>query len=327
MSTEVARFLLLRTYQVLLNRSDEEHPLTQADIIKYLNLDFNVVCDRRTVSQNIQCLMDLGYDIINSHKGSYLITRPLENSELRLLIDSVLSNQHISKTHSKQLVNKLLELGSPSLKNNTKYVYAVKDINKTASTEIFYNIDIISEAIGSRKKISFDYYKYKEDGELHKSSSHVVSPYQMILHNQHYYLILRDENRKSIAFYKMDKISSIKILDEDITPIESNPEFKNGIHFEKYSNNFPYLFNDEIIHVRLKCDTTMADTIVDWFGKNTEMIKDNKDQNKMIVALDTSQEAILYWALQYNNKIEILTPIALRQKMVDLLESTINQYK
>lgn len=48
---------------------------------------------------------------MNTRKGSYLAERPFENSELRILIDSVLCSRHINAAHSKEVIEKLIKLG------------------------------------------------------------------------------------------------------------------------------------------------------------------------------------------------------------------------
>ena len=52
------------------------------------------------------------------------------------------------------------------------------------------------------------------DKKLHKSSEQTVSPYQMILHNQKYYLMARSERWGDITFHRLDRITNIKILDQ-----------------------------------------------------------------------------------------------------------------
>lgn len=108
---ESKQTLLFRLYQILCEYSDEEHPLTQQHIIELLERDFGLVVERKAVGRNMSYLKEMGYNIRSDKSGSYIEDRPFENSELRILIDSVLGSNHISAVHSKQLIDKLIAAG------------------------------------------------------------------------------------------------------------------------------------------------------------------------------------------------------------------------
>ena len=193
MSLETKKTLIIRLYQVLYEYSDAEHPLTQSEIIDLLDKNYGVEAERKAIGRNVSCLMEMGVDIVNTRKGCYLAERPFENSELRILIDSVLCSRHINAAHSKELIEKLIKLGGRSFKAHVKHVFSVGDWSKSQNTAFFYNVDLIDEAIEHDRRIAFDYNKYGADKKLHKSKSHKVSPYQMILRNQHYFLMAYEE--------------------------------------------------------------------------------------------------------------------------------------
>lgn len=316
---------LFRVYQVLFDHSDVDHILTQQKIATYLKDEYQIEITRQAISRHIQSLIDMGFDVEVTDKGSYLISRPIEKYELILLIDSVLSSRHISSKYSKDLINKLIALGGPDFKNSVKHVYVANQLSKTTNQNFFYNIEIVSDAIENNKKISFDYLKYDEKGNTVISSKHVVSPYQLILHNQHYYLILRDDKRENIGFYRMDKISNIKITKKESIPLKDNPGYEKGINFENFTTGMPYLFNDEPKIIRFRCAIDLANQLFDWFEGSIQTIKE--DSKHLLCTIKTSEEAMLYWALQYNKNVEIIAPESLRNRMIETLNSTLNLYK
>ena len=63
MALEAKKTLIMRIYQVLDEYSDEEHPLTQQNIIDILERDYDVVCERKAVGRNISYLKEMGFDI------------------------------------------------------------------------------------------------------------------------------------------------------------------------------------------------------------------------------------------------------------------------
>lgn len=325
MALEAKKTLIMRIYQVLDEYSDEEHPLTQQNIIDILERDYDVVCERKAVGRNISYLKEMGFDIESCSNGTYLASRKFENAELRLLIDSVLSSRNVNSTHSAQLIDKLISFGGQNFKSHVKHVYSVKEWDKSDNKAFFYNIDIVDEAIEQGKKIKFNYNKIGLDKKLHVSKPHVGSPYQMLLHNQRYYLMMFDEMFDEVGFYRMDKITDIDILDEDAKPLRENKGFEKGIDYKRIATSLPYMYNDAPVAITLKCWVGMADTLYDWFGTNFTAKK--LDDKYFVATIVASEKAMLYWVLQYNRNVEVLSPESLRQNVIASLKKSLALYQ
>ncbi|MBR6012526.1 MAG: hypothetical protein IK062_01925 [Selenomonadaceae bacterium] len=91
----------LHVLKILEKYSEPENPLTYRDIVYRLEDDFEEICSSRTVSKHVKNLQENGYDIIITRKGCYL-NRDFEDSELRILIDSVLFSKNISNAQAKR---------------------------------------------------------------------------------------------------------------------------------------------------------------------------------------------------------------------------------
>ncbi len=72
-----------------------------------------------------------------------------------------------------------------------------------------------------------------------------MSPYQMVLSNQRYYLMALSEKWKNMAFHKLDRITNMEILDIPATPIRSVPGYEKGIDYKELSTGLLYLFTDK----------------------------------------------------------------------------------
>lgn len=140
--------------KILQEFSDADNPLTQEKIAKLLADRYKIAVERKAISRNIGWLSDdLNYEIGQiKGKGYYLISREFEDNELRLLIDSVNFSKTIPTRYSKELVEKLAELGSVKLREQLKSVNYISSKNKTKNVQCFYNIDEIAEAISTKKK-------------------------------------------------------------------------------------------------------------------------------------------------------------------------------
>ena len=323
---EPKKLAILRIWQILLKHSDYDHPLTQDEIIKYLESDYGIEMERKAVGKNIADLRDAGIDIGSRRAGSYIDSREFEDSELKLLIDGVLQSKHITAHHSKDLIEKLCGLSNKYFRSHVKNVYSVNDWSKTENQALFYNIDVVDEAIATGKQVQYDYNKYGVDAKLHKSSFQRVSPYQLILHNQRYYLMGYSDYWGNMTFHRLDRISNMRLYDKPATPITSVKGYENGIDFKQIASTMPYMYTDAPERIEFIADEYIVDQIVDWFGKDIRMSKLPDDDKKVKVELVASPNAMEHWAMQYLNYVEVTKPASLRERIKTNLAEAIKKY-
>ena len=322
---EPKKLALLRILQILEDETDKEHPYTQAQIIKRLAEKYDITVERKAVGRNLSLLKEAGFGIESTKAGSFFDDRTFEQSELRLLVDSILCSRYINKRHSEDLIEKIVALGGKNFKSHVKHIYSVGKWSKSDNIEFFYNIEIADEAIETAKQITFHYNKFDETARLKKTYRQIVSPYQMILHNQRYYLMAYNEYWKNMAFYRMDKITDVEILDKPQTPIKSVPGYKNGIDYKDLATSRLYLYADKAEKIVVACDKALMDDVVDWFGNGVSVRKGNEGQ--IVVTLYASKDAMLYWALQYGRRAKVLEPADLVQKIKQTLEDVLKSYE
>lgn len=316
---EPKKLALLRVLQILEKHSDVDHPLSQKDIADILEKDYGITLERKAVSRNISLLKEAGFEIEQLPEGSYLAERQFEDSELRLLIDGVLSDSFISAKHSADLIDKLCALGNKYFRNHVKNIYSVREWNKTDNMAVFYTIDVIDEAIENNKQIKFDFNRYGADKKMHRVARHVVSPYQMMHKNRSYYLMAYNEKWHHMAYYRLDRITNARVTDEAATPLRSIDGYKNGIDYKRFSTALPYMFADEPKPVEFVCKEWVIDQAFDWFGNGISV---SPYGDKYKVRVTVSPMAMEYWALHYLSVVEVLSPASLRDKIkTDLAEA------
>ena len=328
---EGKKFALLRVLQILEQYSDVDHPLTHEAIAEYLYKDYDIEADRKFVAKQITLLHE-AYDVLSSpiviisdkRKGTYIEQRTFEDSELRFLIDGVLSSKYITPKHSKDLIEKLCGQANQYFRPRVKNIYSVNDWNKTENVAVFLNIELIDEAIESGKQLRFVYNKYGADKKLHQTSHPRVSPYQLILHNQRYYLMARHERFEKVNFYRLDRITDIEIVDKPLTDIHSVEGYQSGIDYKKISSGRPYMFSDKLEYVEFLTDEGTLDQVIEWFGKD---VKIENEGGRYKVSLLASPSAMEYWALQYVKSVEVISPKSLRERIKETLANGVKMYE
>lgn len=322
---EPKKLALIRILQILKEYSDCNHPLTQEEISSHLEREYGIAIERRAISRNISLLKEAGFEIESCKAGSYLACRDFEDAELRLLIDSVLSSKHITAKHSKDLIDRLCALSNRYFKSHIKHIYSVNDWGKTDNQSLFYNIELIDNAIENGLQLHYDYNKYGADKHLHKTSQQYISPYQMILHNQRYYLMAYSEYWKNMVFHRLDHITNMTVTDKKATPLRNVKGYENGIDYKELASNMPYMYTDTQERIDFIADAVIIDQIVDWFGTGARIIEAD-DGSKVKVSIKASPNAMEYWAMQYINHVEIVSPESLRARIKKSLERGLKKY-
>jgi len=324
-SFEPKKSALLRIREVLENYSDYDHHLTQQEIIEHLEKDYGLSVERKTIGRNIALLKDIGVEVESARDGSYIGDRIFLDAELRMLIDSVLCSRHITIRHSKDLIERLSAMSSKYFRPHVRHVFSVNDWNKTENPSLFYNIGIVDTAIDEGKQVSFDFNRYGIDKKLHKTASHVVSPYQMIIHNQKYYLMGLHEKYQNVSYYRLDHITNMRIEEQKLTPIRSIPGYENGIDYKRLSTALPYLYNDPIERIELLADECVIDEIIEWFGTDITMSK--AGEAKVRVIINSSPNAMEHWAMQYSNYVEVVSPATLRERICEIATNAAEKHR
>lgn len=228
-SFEPKKLALIRIWQILKDYSDYDHPLTQEDIAKHLENEYGIVIERKAISRNLSLLKEAGIEIESRRAGSYLECREFEDSELHMLIDGVLSSKHITAKHSKDLIDRLCGLSNKYFRASVRHIHSVNDWSKTDNHALFYNIELVDTAIEQKLRIAYDYNKIGLDKKLHKSSFQVVSPYQLILHNQRYYLMAYSEYWGNMVFHRLDRITNMKLTEKRPLICRRYPDIKTEL--------------------------------------------------------------------------------------------------
>lgn len=323
---EHKKLALIRIWQILQKHSDERHPLTQEAIAGYLEREYGIVIERKAIGRNISLLKEAGIPVESSRSGSYLEYREFEDSELKLLIDGVLCSQHITPRHSTDLIERLCGLSNRFFRSHIKNIHSVQERNKTENQALFLNIELVDVAIEEGKQLQYDYNKYGTDKKLHKSSFQRVTPYQLILHNQKYYLMGHSTHWDNMVFHRLDRITNMRLYDAPAKPIYEVPGYENGIDYKKLSSTMPYMYTDAPERIRLTAWVGIIDQVIDWFGKEIT-IEPTNDPERVCITLWASPAAMEHWALQYLNHVEVIAPEGLRETLRENLRKGIEKYQ
>lgn len=308
------KMLNMLILQILREYTDENHSLTQQEIIKLLKQNYGMECDRRSVKSNIESLKELGYDI-STEQGNRLLSREFDDAELRILIDSVLFSKSISTKQAKGLIDKIRGISSRYFNAKVSHVSNLPELHRTLNKQAMYSLDIINDAISEKKKIRFIYNDVGTDFKLHprRDREYIVNPYQIVANNGRFYLICNTDKHDNISHYRIDRMTDVRMLTEKIKPMKQVPEVAHGLNLPKHMAEHIYMFSGEGVDVVMLAEKHLMSQLVDWFGTDFRIMEDKNDMLKIRVKVNP--EAMKYWALQYGPYVEVLQPSNLRDEI------------
>lgn len=351
------KMIIMNILDILNKYSDVNHKLTQSEIQRKLETEYAMQVDRKAVRRNLFDLIEGGYGVecrkikrnrIDSETGEhedvgmltdFYIEREFDDSEIKLLLDSVIFSPHIPQSTRNQLIKKIEKLSSVYFQKNTKSIEVINSVT-SQNTEWFLNLEIINEAIAKRIKIRFSYNEYGIDKKLHPAEEVTVCPYRIIAHNSHYYLLSNEPPFDNFVHYRIDRITNLIPLEkETFPPLQS-------FDLNKYLHSHPSMFSGQEESIKIIADKSILGDIFDSFGGDVRIRElDNEPRaNKRLsihrydvpimefengpleITLKSARTDFYHWALQYGDKVEVISPKDLRVQIRETVEIMAKTY-
>lgn len=331
---EKSKIKTLKIIDILNKYSDENHPMSAADISAELAKE-DIQSERKSIYSDIDVLRGYGFDIISTSspkKGVYMGERDFQLAEVRLLIDAVQSAKFITEKKTEVLIDKIQKnLSKWQIEDLDNQVY-VDNRNKNANETVYYTIDTLATAIRAEKKVSIHYIKRRiETGERPKNEEHIytVSPYALIWSDDHYYLVCNNAKYDNPMHLRIDKIKSVKLLADDARPRTEIPDFaayKDHFDVADYASKTFNMFSGELEKVEIRCKNELWDVVRDRFGDDVR-ITSRTDDTFTITATVALSEGFASWILQYGADMVVVSPKTLKDKILTKAREAVFAYE
>ena len=212
------KIIILYILNILRKYTDMNHTMTQQEIADKLLSDYGMQVNRATIKRNIADLIEADYEI-----GYTPITRTYRDrntgqaeentiytdlyyihefteSELHMLIDGLLFSRSVPYKPRRDLIKRLGELSSSHFSQRMRHVHSI-DTDSPENKKLFWNIEVLDEAIAEGKQVEIVYCYYGTDLELHETlnddgtvKKQLLNPYQLVASDGRYYLICNKDN-------------------------------------------------------------------------------------------------------------------------------------
>ena len=312
------RMKLLYLMKILFETTDEQHPMTVADMIKALDA-YNIKAERKSIYNDIELLRQFGLEIEmrrGKTVGYFMVDRQFELPELKLLVDAVQSCRFITNKKSEELIKKLSSLTSSAQAKQLRRQVFVAGRAKTMNETVYYSIDQIHCAIHDNQKIMFKYFDYdvnknrvfRKQGELY-----TVTPVTLCWNDDNYYLISYSERFKDFTHYRVDRMHGVTGLHEDGDPFD-----RRKFNITEYAKRVFGMYSGETVRARLAFDNSLVNVVLDHFGKDVHMLSSENSRFEISVHVSVSP-VFLAWLFTFGGLAEIKAPDSLIAAMKELI--------
>jgi len=311
---------LLVLSRFLLERSDEEHPVSLKEMIAHLRAN-GIAAERKSIYTDLEALRLFGLDIITvrgKRTGYFIGSRDFELPELHLLVDAVQSSRFITAKKSEELIRKLAGLASiHEAKNLSRNVFVANRI-KAMNESIYLNVDRISSAMEEDREIRFTYFEWNSQKEKvlrHGGEPYQISPIGLTWDNENYYLIGFDPAAGMLKHFRVDKMLQI----------EQAPDSRRGkdCDFDPalYARKVFGMYGGREESVTLACREALAGVFLDRFGKDL-VLRKREDDFEVTIHVEISP-VFLSWLIGFGDSVRILSPESVKEDLIGLAQKAI----
>lgn len=315
---------LLHLARMLLRQTDEDHPLTVAQIIQSLAWE-DIKAERKSIYDDLEALRLFGLDI-QCRKGKapgwFIGSREFELPEVKLLMDAVQSSRFITQKKSDALIRKLESLASIHQAGQLQRQVYVSGRIKVMNESIYYNVDKLHTAIAAQKAITFKYFDYdiarqkvfRRDGKRY-----VVSPYGLIWNSENYYLVAFDHSNRDMRHYRVDKMTEIAVTCLAREGKEKYPDFQLAQYGQKHFG----MYSGPELKVTLRGRRDKAGLVWDRFGQDVILVPDGEEHFTVTLPVVVSPQ-FFGWLMGLDGSLTITAPkeavAAYRRSLTSALE-------
>ena len=277
--------------------------------------------------------------------------RTFTYDEINSIIEGILSTKTLDTKSAAQLIEKVEQnLTTKFYKKGPKQVCKVMEPELADRKRLSANLLTIQRAIDNNVQISFWFNGYTCQKKLEpvREKKDTVSPYYIVASGGRYYLlackevVIKGEPVRNMSIWRIDLMTDL-----EIPGAKEEVEKKGWPRIPKKDvENLPMTWTDDfqLKHMNMSYDKPVWVTLKikspkreddparrikadytflhDWFGDQFRFVETEKTAPyDDIVKMECSPFAMVNWALQYSDRVEVVAPEAVRNAVVEKIKN------
>ena len=288
--------------------------LLQKEMVTAPELAEHFEVSRRTINRDIEALCQAGIPIqttqgvgggISIMSGYRMDRTILTSRDMQMILAGLRSLDSVSGSgYYGQLMEKI-QAGSSELVSGRESILI--DLSSWYKNTLAPKITMIQDAIENRHLLKFKYFA--PSGE----SDRTIEPYYIVFKWSSWYVYGWCKKRKDYRLFKLNRMDKVQILKKEF-------ECRN-VPLPDMSAELLYPRN---IKVKALFEADMKWRLVEEFG--TECYSETKDGKILFTADYSDMDNLVSWMLTFGDKVEVLEPIEVRERLNEMAEKMIKMY-
>lgn len=277
--------------------------------------------------------------------------RTFSYDEINSIIEGILSTKTLDTKSARHLIEKVEQnLTTKFYKKGPKQICKVMEPELADREQLRINLLTIQQAIDNNVQIAFRFngYTYQKKLEPVRDKKDTVSPYYIVASAGRYYLlackevVIKGETVRNMSIWRIDLMTDIEIpgVNEKLG-IKGVPRIP-----KKNVENLPMEWTEDfqLKHLNMSYDKPIWITLKikspkqednptrriradytflhDWFGDKFKYVETEKTAPyDDIVKVECSPFAMVHWALQYSDRVEVVAPEAVRNDVIEKIRN------
>ena len=269
---------------------------------------------KRTINRDIEALSKAGIPIQTTQgygggisiMNGYRMDRTLLTSrDMQMILAGLRSLDSVSgNSYYGQLMEKL-QAGSSEMISGRDSILI--DLSSWYKTSLAPKISVIQDAIENRHILEF--YYYAPSGESKRS----IEPYYVVFKWTSWYVYGWCRKRKDYRLFKLNRMDKLRETDKKFecrnAPV---PDMGSQLAFPRN------------IILRALFEPDMKWRLVEEFGPDCYEVQD--DGRLLLIRDYSDMENLTMWMLTFGDKVEVIEPAEVREKLKNMARSMIKMY-
>ena len=275
----------------IMQRTDEDHPLTKNQIMNKVVEQGIEVSNIKTIAADLATLKEI-----------------FQNYELKILADNIANARYLPLEESEFIIERLREMATESGDEMIAATTIMDPKMKSKDITMKYKLDTLFRCIQKKKKVKF-WYK-KPGGERKKS--YEVSPYALSLYEEEYYLTAAfaagQSYSKTPFSFKVSRMERVEETDEPARKISEIKVLSDGGGFADIQTYRRVMKNM-------------------WSGAKPKEIVLRVDGSLTVYMKSIVNTGLYQTLARYGDSVEILKPEEARKGYVEYLKRMLDVYE
>ena len=330
----MSRTRLLHILSILETETNVSCGLTLQEICRILFERYpEETCSEQRVREDISILQalseeklmvfELKHETGPHNQRRYKLYHPTFGlNEARMVFDSISISQFLSQSQKNSLISQLEGFLSHSEVQQLKQRVRVRPC-LMQNEMLPQTLQVIYRAIDGRKCLCFDYTKFDLKGrqQIRKTYRH-IRPIQVVWEQEHYYLVAinpehaeNDQQRN----YRIDRMRNVAF---------DTGEWKRVNTLGFSYGQFDMFSSKEKRTVKFRVHQDLLDMVFETFGTHIICHPDDERQEWIVFSAEVELSGGFdRWVLRQTDKIEVLAPPSVRNRIDLLLQNIIASYR